>query len=717
MRPLSAGDTVSHYRLLSPLAEGGMGQLWLAEDTALPRRVAVKFVNAERADDPVATERLLREARLAASVDHPQVVTVYEAGVYEGRPFLVTQYLEGETLERRLARGPLPVPEAVALARAIADALAEVHALGIVHRDLKPANLMLTPHGPRILDFGISALAGSSRLTGTGELLGTPFAMSPEQFEGRPADARSDLWSLGVVLYQALTGARPFEAATIAALADRVRNANPEPPSHRQPAVTPALDRIVAKLLARDPARRYARAEELIADLDMVSAERGDTAPIPRERAGAGRPRIAVLDFEVLGADPEDRFLAAGLAEDLVVDLARLRGIEVSARGEVLPYRDRNLPPRTVARELGVSHVLHGSVRRSGLRGRINVQLVRASDGHAIWAERFDRSLEDLFEVQAEVSKRVVDALQVRLEPGEGELLERPPSRNPQAYTHYLKALALVDEVRRASNWTAEAELRQAIALDPEFALAEAALADCLARRAYAWWVDPAVLEEARRHADRALALDPGLPQAYVARGRICNVAGDPAGMLEAVTQARMLDSRDPEIMLWVGRSYLSLGRPEQAIGILERALAQRPRDYRLISAYADGLDLLGRKAGLADALARIREVLLETVERNPHDTYARSMLGIALTQLGQVDEGLMQAERAVAEDREDGRVWYNAACAYTQAGRPDQAIDMLQRLLTTHPGFPRGWLQRDPDLAAIRSRPEFAALVARSAG
>ena len=334
-----------------------------------------------------------------------------------------------------------------------------------------------------MLDFGLAAVRGLARMTEVGTAVGTPLYMSPEQLRGLPPDNRSDLWALGAILHQALTGARARgrecrgdgargdELATAAALA--IEPGGPGP-----------LDFVVEKLLRKDPALRYARAEDLIVDLASIGRtlaagggpSTAATVAMPAERPA---PRIAVLYFEAMSTDPDDAFLAAGLTEDLIVDLARVEGLRVAARGEVQPFRGRDLPPRTVARELGVEFVVQGSVRRAGRRARINAQLVRAADGHATWAERFDRTIEDLFDVQAEVSQRIVDALQVTLRPAERELLNRAPTKDREAYALYLRGRALMDENRRSSNLRAEECLRQAIERDPRFALAHATLAEC----------------------------------------------------------------------------------------------------------------------------------------------------------------------------------------------------------------------------------------------
>jgi TolB-like protein/Tfp pilus assembly protein PilF len=697
-------DHVSHYRLIERLSHGGMGQVWLAEDTNLPRRVVVKLLHPHLAADPTATGRLLREARAAASIDHPNVVTVYEAGIQGDQPFLVSQYLEGETLEQRLAHGPLPVAEAVVLARALADALAEVHALTIVHRDLKPANIVMTARGPRILDFGISALGATQGLTVTGEVMGTPFAMSPEQFRGEPADPRSDLWALGVIFHHALTGRRPFDGDQVQAVAYQVMSVEPPPPSRANPEVSPALDAIVARLLAKDTGTRYARAEDVLADLSALDTgtRRAIETPAP------ARPRVAVLYFEPLGSDPDDAFFAAGLTEDLIVDLARLAGLEVAARGEVLPYRGRGLPPRTVARELGAAYIVEGTVRRAGLRSRISAQLVHAADGRAIWAERYDRTLEDLFDVQADVSRRIVEALQVTLGPGEREVLERPPTTHREAYERYLQGRTLADQFRRSSNRLAEQALREALAIDPAFALAYAALADVLVRRVQLGWGDRAPLAEARAHAERALALDAGLPQSHVALARVLQMEGDPAGVLEHLRAADLLEAREPELMAWIGRTYMGLGRWEEALAFLERALTIHPRDVSLLSCYVDCLVAMDRREREPDLHARMREVLIDQLERNPHDTYARGLLSIALAQSGDHAAGIAQAERTVAEEQEDGRAFYNAACTFTYVGQHDRALEMLRRLVAMQPDYPRDWLRRDPDLTPLHAYPAF---------
>ncbi len=709
--PTAPMEVVSHYRLLELLGRGAMGEVWLAEDTQLPRKVAVKLLPRHLSEDPDAVDRLLREAQAAASVEHPGVVTVYEAGLADGRPYIVMQRVEGETLETRLSRGALRVSEAVELTTRIADALAEVHALGIVHRDLKPGNVVLTARGPKVLDFGVASVKGSPRLTATGVALGTPLTMSPEQLKGLPPDNRSDLWALGVILYESLTGKAPFAGASFEAVAGQVLNHQPPAPSTLRGEIGPDLDFMVMKLLRKEPAHRYARAEELISDLASCEACRMPAAPAA---AAAHTPRLVVLYFEVLSADADDAFLAAGLTEDLIVDLTRVEGLHVASRGEVVPYRDRAVPPRTLARELSADYVLLGSVRRAGQRARISAQLVRAQDGHAIWAERFDRTLEDLFDVQAEVSKRIVDALQVTLKPGEREMLDRAPTRSQEAYGFYLRAREMM-EAGPEHNRRAEELLKRAVELDPDFALGHAALGECYALRAMRWWAGVDVADTAMRFAKRALEIEPGLVEAELVIAMVHRLRGDSERLLASLERAVKANPDHAQALEWTAWSYLSLGRSEQAVTILERLVERHPEQFTAWGFLANAYESLGRKEDCRRARLRGMESEIEFARLHPEDALVRVFLAISLVHDGQVEAGIAQAERGIAMSPNDGRIRYNAACAFARAGMADRAITEIKEGVKNAPSYIADWPKYDPDLASLHDHPEFIRLLGRA--
>jgi TolB-like protein/Tfp pilus assembly protein PilF len=707
--PLS---TISHYRLIEPLGRGAMGEVWLAEDTQLPRKVAVKLLPPHLAEDAEAVDRLLREARAAASVDHPAVVTVYEAGLHDGRPYLVMQRVEGDTLAERLKRGRLPIGEALELTRQISDALAEVHALGIVHRDLKPSNIVLTSRGPKVLDFGVAAIKGSPQLTATGVALGTPLAMSPEQLKGLPPDNRSDLWAMGCLVYEMLTGTHPFAGPTFEVVANRVLNETPPPPSRLRPEIGADLDYMVLKLLRKDPAHRYSRAEDLMADLSSCCAAFEQPTAAPN-----ATPRVAVLYFDVLSADEDDAFLAAGLVEDLIVDLARLEGVTVASRADVLPFRDRAVPPRTLARELGVDYVVHGTVRRAGQRARISAQLVRASDGHTLWADRFDRTLDDLFEVQAEVSRIIVRSLQVALRPGEREMLDRVPTRSREAYAHYLKARSLMLQTSKDANSRAGELLQDALALDPNFALAHASLGEVLARRVLNWWGGLELADQALACAERALALEPGQFEAELVRAMVFRIHGRPEELMASLERVLKMDPNHVEALHFRGWSQLSLDRPAEAEQAWQKIIAIAPDDYRAHSFLAQTYDMLGRRDDMNRMYRATREKLEERLTRHPEDAYARSLLASVLIQNGEREAGIAQAARASAAVPDDGRVRYNVACAYSRAGEVERAIAELQEAVRRVPSYIADWPQHDPDMDNLRDHPVFIRMFGATKG
>jgi TolB-like protein/predicted Ser/Thr protein kinase len=707
--------TISHYRLIERLGRGAMGEVWLAEDTQLPRQVAVKLLPPHLADDPEAVERLQREAQAAASIDHPAVVTVYEAGIADGRPYIVMQKVDGETLEQRLARGPMHVDDALKLSLDVADALAEVHALGIVHRDLKPANIIMSPRGPRILDFGVASVKGSTRMTTTGMAVGTPLTMSPEQIRGQAPDNRSDLWSLGVILYQALTGRMPFAGDSFEAVTYQVLNEQPPAPSTLREGISPELDYAVMKLLRKDPAHRYSRAEDMIVDLSCCIAESAPPPAAVVEPEPARIPGIAVLYFDVMSTDQDDRFLADGLVDDLIVDLTRVDGVRVASRADVQPYKDRQLPPRTLARELDVDHVLFGSVRRAGNRARISVQLVRASDGHAVWAERFDRTLDDLFEVQAEVSKRIVDALQIALRPEEREMLDRSPTKSREAYTYYLRARDMLDR-GRDDNRRAEALLKEALSLDPDFALAHAMLGQCYALRGMRWWgAQNEVADLALPHARRALELDPDLPEAHVAESMVLRLRGDKKGLLESLGKIVERNPHDLNAREWVAWSYMAMGRNEDALKVLEPLAREHPERFIPVSYLATVYASLGRKEESKAWFQRELESEVEHLRRNPEDALSRAFLAISLIRTGKIDQGVAQAELASALAPDDGRLRYNVACAFALAGLKERAMGELKAALEQVKDYITDWPNRDPDLSSLHDEPEFVRMFGRA--
>jgi non-specific serine/threonine protein kinase len=418
------GNILSHYRIIEKLGGGGMGVVYKAEDTRLHRAVALKFLPEELSRDRHALERLQREAQAASALNHPNICTIYDIDEHEGVRFIAMELLEGNTLLLRMGGRAIGVDEILDLSIQIADGLGAAHLKGIIHRDIKPANIFVTDRGTaKILDFGLAKLSaepvgpGSAAptlgteemLTNPGAALGTIAYMSPEQVRGQALDARTDLFSLGVVLYEMTTGKRPFEGSTPGVVFDAILNRDPEDPIGLNPLVPSALARVIRKSLEKDRKLRYQTASDMLADIQRLKRDResGRTAaPIVAEPTRI--PSLAVLPFSNLSADKENEYFSDGLAEDIIDALTQVPGLRVMARTSAFAFRGKEQDVREIGARLNVENILEGSVRRAGSRIRVTAQLVKASDGYHLWSQRFDREMTDVFAIQDEISQAIV---------------------------------------------------------------------------------------------------------------------------------------------------------------------------------------------------------------------------------------------------------------------------------------------------------------------
>jgi serine/threonine-protein kinase len=632
-----AGRTVSHFRVLDLIGAGGMGVVYRAEDTRLQRAVALKFLLPQFVLDDSAKERFLFEARSAAALDHPNICTVYEVGESEdGQLYLAMALYAGETLSARLTRaGPLDTREALAIARQLADGIACAHAAGIVHRDLKPSNVMLPPDGPvKILDFGLAKAKGLS-LTRSGVQLGTVAYMAPEQICGEAVDVRTDLWALGVMLYEMLTGRRPFEAERDISVAHAIVNDAPPRPSALRADLTPVVESIVLELLDKEPARRPATAADLVRELAAAQSITGPWPAMPNASRGIhitgfgtrrpwSRPAamigialggialavgagltwrasardaasdvppdrsIAVLPFDNLSSAKENEFLAGGLQDAVITQLTQVADLRVVSRQSVRAYAGSSKPLRQIAQELGVGTILQASVQMVGQRARVTAQLIDAKTDRHLWANEYERDGTDLFALQNEIGLAIVGALRAELTAGERDRLTRPPTNSPEAYTFYLQgrqyqerppgtgtlALALGEPELRA----AESLYRRALALDSNFALAHAQLA--LVQGALMGYDRaPGRREEMRAEAETALRLQPGLPEAHLAIGGYWAVEGDRGRALAEYELARRGLPNDGKVARMIAMIHRRQGRWREVLAGLERAATLDPRD------------------------------------------------------------------------------------------------------------------------------------------
>ena len=502
------GETISHYEILEKLGEGGMGVVYRARDTKLDRIVAIKFLPPHLSADKEAKKRFVREAQAAAALNHPNICAVHEIGEADGHTFIVMPCIGGASLADKVKDGPLNIDEAFDIATQIGKGLARAHENSIVHRDIKPGNILIDEHGlVKIVDFGLAKLGGQTMLTKEGTTLGTVAYMSPEQARGDEVDSRTDIWSLGVVLYEMVTGLLPFQGEYEQAVIYSILNREPEPQTSLRAGIPVEFERIANKALSKDLESRYQSMEDIHDDLKSVL----DKTRLNSEKGGPAEtePSIAVLPFVNISADPENEYFSDGLAEELINALTRLKGLRVVARTSAFRFRGKETDIREIGRQLDVGSILEGSVRKSGNKLRINVQLINVDDGYHIWSDRFDRELEDIFVIQDEIARAVVDKLEVTLSLKPGKPLVKQYTDDLDAYSLYLKGLYNWN-LMTPESWKLSREyLEKAVAIDPGFAPAYAGLAVWYQSQAY-WGETPPVeaYEKSMENAKRALAID-----------------------------------------------------------------------------------------------------------------------------------------------------------------------------------------------------------------
>ncbi len=704
------GKKVSHYEILEQIGEGGMGIVHKAKDLTLDRIVAIKFLPHHLASSDENKKRFMQEAKAAASLSHPNIMSIYEIDEHEKSVFMVMEFVEGQTLksyiEKLKSGSGIPFLKAAEWMTIIAKGLKAAHDKEIIHRDIKSENIMISPGDQiKIMDFGIAKLKGSSGMTKTGTSLGTLAYMAPEQAQGLKADHRSDIWSLGVVFYEMLTGETLFKAEHEAALLYLIVNEEPPAPSILDRKIPHQIDDIVKKMLTKDPDKRYQNLSELIEALSNIKEEIGKSGGETKKKA------IAVLPFDNISSDKENEYFGDGLTEELIANLSRLKDMRVISRTTTMHYKGSKKDIKSIGRELGARYIMEGSVRKFQDDLRITAQLIDVEIDEQLWAETFKGKLADVFDIQEKVSKQIVDALMVKLTPTEKVVLTKRPTLNPEAFDFNLRARDFLYRYNKNHLEFSIQLFQKAIELDPRYADAYAGLGQAFGTYYQLFERNPSLLDKAIEFSLKAIMYDPTLPEAYAALSFAYYNKEQFTEGIEAGQKAIELDTNN-FLGYWIlGRIYVAIDKASEAIKVFNKVIELNPDFYSVYGDLQIAIGQTGDKEKYNAVLNEGLKVYEKYLSKHPDDARAHMFYAVDLVQVGNTAKAKAEADNAIKLSPGDPLMQYNAACFYSQMNEKKLALESLKKAIDS--GFGEfEWIRRDTDLDNLRTDPDFKELL-----
>ena len=741
-------ERLGHYHILEKIGEGGMGVVYRAHDERLRRDVAIKFLTAPRLANPDARKRFRSEALALSRLNHPNIATVYDFNTQDGTDFLVMEYITGQSLNEKIAEGPLPEKDIVRWGTQLAEGLAAAHEQGIVHRDLKPGNLRIRPDGKmKILDFGLATIMRISAddlthtMTLTHEGGGTLPYMAPEQIYGQPVDARTDIYAVGAILYEMATGQRAFGTNDPGQLIDCILYRSPKPPNSVNRRISPALESIIVKAIAREPRLRYQSARELLVDFERLSAGVHPKAALTvQRRSSARRLSLAVIPFFNMTKDPEIDYLTDGVTESLIYRLSSQPRLRLMARTTVFRFKGTDVDPLEAGRSLGVRAVLTGKMAQRGSALNVQVELVNVANGTLLWGEQYDCDAADILNLQDGISAKIAEKLLLKLTREEQNALAKRYTEDNDAYQLYLRGRYYSDR------WTADVMDRgipyydQAIERDPAYALAYTGLAEAYCGMSSQFMSPREAMPKVRDAAIKALAIDNTLPEAHALLAVVRafyehNWAGAEAGF----TRALELNSGSAAAHEWYGYYLTAIGSEQEALNELALARELDPLSTKINL-------VLGLSFGMARRYEKAIEQLVKTITMDPDFWLGHLWLGWAYEQMGRRDEALEELNKAfrlgaspyasaylgyvqaLAGRRSDAEVLVRAmeeqfkhtyvsphhiAIVYVGLGERDRAFEWLEKAYE-HREEILVFLNVDPTWDSIRADARFRDLVHR---
>ena len=704
------GTTVSHYRIIEKLGEGGMGVVYKAQDMKLDRFVAIKFLPSNSSATLESKARFLQEAKATAALNHPNILSIYEIDEQGDSAFIVLEYIDGQNLKDYLAAvktgSGIPVKQAIEWTETIARGLKVAHDSNIIHRDIKSENIMLTKSGQlKIMDFGLAKLRSQSSYTRAGSSVGTLAYMSPEQAQGLSADNRSDLWSLGILFFELLTGDLPFKSEHEAGLMYLVVNQDPPLPSELDRRLPESIDTVVKKMLQKEREKRFQNVDELLGALKSLHTNLESKQPSAKKLA------IAVLPFTTIGGDKENEYFGDGLTDELIVSLSQLKDFDVMSRTNSMQYKNTSKDIKTIGKELGIRYLLEGSVRKFQDNLRITVQFIDVESGRQLWAESFKGTLADVFDIQEQVSKQIVDALMIKLTPTERTVLSKRTTVNAEAFDCNLRARDLLNRRTKTSVNMAVQFFQKAIQHDPRYASAYAGLGESYGvlyrdfDRKEIW------LDRALEVSLKAIMYDATLSEAYTSLALVYFGKKSLDEALEASQKAILLDPKNFNAYWILSRIYHTTDRDKEAANALEKAVALNPE---FLQAYDDLVmfyERLGDKEKYDEVLHKVLDIYPHYLLQHPDDAYRRMAFAVHLTYEQRNEEARTEGEKALESSSSDPIMMYYGACLYARLGEKHKAVELIKNAVA-HGYENFDWIKRDPDFNSIRNEPEYIELV-----
>jgi len=671
---LAKGSLVSHYKIIEKLGSGGMGEVYKALDTKLQRTIALKFLSSQLTCDAGAQSRFKLEAIAASSLNHANITTIYEIDEVDDRCFISMEYVDGKSLKELIKEKGFSIEKVVDIATQICEGLNAAHKKDIIHRDIKSDNIMITDDGVvKIVDFGLAKLKGVTRLTKAGSTLGTLLYMSPEQALGKEVDNRSDIYSLGVILYEMITGRLPFQGEFDAAIFNSIINDTPEPMARYKADVPDGFQRIVDKALEKDQEMRYQHVDDLLADLRKLKGGLGS------DSSAASLPSIAVLPFTDMSAQKDQEYFCDGISEEIINALARIKSLHVVARTSAFSFKGKDIDIREIGRKLNVSTLLEGSVRKAGNRLRITAQLINVSDGYHIWSESYEREMEDIFDIQSGIAKNIAVVLEVKLSPQEKERLEKKPTDNLTAYDYCIKGREYYYRYRKQDNENAIKLFKKALEFDPNYGQAYAGLADAYVMRANTFgfvykWIDSAI-----EVSQKAISIDPNCADAYKSLGSALTNNGLHKKAIESYHITIDLNPNHFPATVNIGFAYSFIGQYDKALLWLKKAVALNPT-FAFANAGVGWIYMLLGDYSKAELWVN------KVMELEPDFNFLyRVLIEMHLAQ-GKYDQARTYGLKTLSIAPDDTIALYNAGQVELFSGNYAQAKQYYQKVMETQP-------------------------------